>query len=246
MRIAPRTNNVPAGAPAAGIAVLAALTLAVPTAPLLGNGPLERALVAGQGSLSFAVFAGLVGGAAGLLWGVAAVALGQRAERVLMSLANRLMGLPLALGVPLAAGLGGRELWTLALSAALTGAPAVAVLTQGALRALLRREFLVAAQAAGLPPGRVLRRHLLPNAALPLAAAAWTALPRALAAESFAGLFGLGLPERVPSWGALLAGAVQRGDPLALAAPALLLALSLWALHAVADGLHAAATGARP
>lgn len=226
-----------------GLAVLAALLLAVPLAPLLGNGPLERALAAGQGSLAFALLGGLLGAAAGLAWGIAAVALGQGAERTLMGAADRLAGLPLALALPLAAGLAGHGLWALAPAAALTAAPLVALITQAELRALLRREFLTAAQAAGLPPGRILRRHLLPNAALPLAAAAWTALPRALAAEGFAGLLGLGLPDRLPSWGAALSVAVRNGDPLGIAAPALLLALSLWALHAVGEGLRAAAAG---
>ncbi|MFC5313980.1 ABC transporter permease subunit [Azospirillum rugosum] len=224
-----------------GLVVLITLLFCVPTAPLLGNGPLERALAAGQGSLSFALLGGLLGAAAGLAWGIAATALGPRAERSLMGLAERLAGLPLALALPLAAGLAGRGPGVLAPAAALTAAPFIALVTRAELRALLRREFLAAAQAAGVPPGRILRRHLIPNAALPLAAAAWTALPRALAAESFAGLLGLGLPGSVPSWGAALAAAVRAGDPAAIAAPALLLALSLWALHAVGDGLRAAA-----
>ncbi|MCW2238355.1 ABC transporter permease subunit [Azospirillum canadense] len=230
-----------------GLVVLITLLLSVPTAALIGarfgNGPLERALAAGQGSLAFALLGGLLGAAVGLAWGVAATALGTRAERSLMRLAERLAGLPLVLALPLAAGLAGRGLWVLAPAAALTAAPFIALVTRAELRTLLRREFLAAAQAAGVPPGRILRRHLIPNAALPLAAAAWTALPRALAAESFAGLLGLGLPTPVPSWGAALAAAIRAGDPAALAAPALLLALTLWALHAVGDGLRAAVGG---
>lgn len=53
----------------------------------------------------------------------------------------------------------------------------MAVIARDELRTLLRREFLSAAQAAGIPNGRRLRRHILPNAVPPLAAAAWTALP---------------------------------------------------------------------
>lgn len=240
------SRRLTAHRPAAiGLIVLAVLALAVSIAPLLGDGVVEDALTAGQGSLAFALLAGLIGGGAGVLWGAMAVALGQRAERTMMSLANRLMGLPLVLGVPLASGLAGGGLWLLAGMVALTAAPAVAVLTQGALRALLRREFLTAAQASGISGRAILRRHIAPNAALPLVAAAWTALPRALAAESFASLLGLGLPDGVPGWGGLLGMAVRHGDPLAVAPPALLLALSLWALCAVGDGLRAAA-GGRP
>ena len=98
----------------AGLAALGALAVAIPAAPLLGAGVVPDALSAGQGSLAFALLAGLIGGAAGLLWGALAVALGQRAERTMMSLATRLMGLPLVLGVLLASGLAGRGLGLLA------------------------------------------------------------------------------------------------------------------------------------
>jgi len=230
---------------AVGIAALAELALAVPAAPLFDAGAVDDALFAGQHSLAFALLAGLIGAAAGVLWGSTAVALGQRSERTMMSMVERLNALPLVLGVLLASGLAGRGLWLLAGMIALTAAPAVAMLTHAELRSLLRREFLTAAQAAGISGRAILRRHLAPNAALPLIAAAWTALPRALAAESFASLLGLGLPDGVPGWGAMLGAAVRQGDALTLVPPALLLALALWALCAVGDGLRAATGGRR-
>ncbi len=171
--------------------------LAVAAGLVVGGGPVGAALAAGHQSLTFALLGGLGGAALGLLWGGTAVALGERAERAMMAPAIALTGLPLALAVPLAGGLLGPErgLAPMAVVTVLIAAPAVAVIARDELRALLRREFLSAAQAAGLTGGRRLRRHILPNAVLPLAAAAWTALPRALMAESLASLLGLGLPE---------------------------------------------------
>lgn len=234
---------------AAGLAVLAALMLAVAAGLVVGGGPVGAALAAGHQSLTFALLGGLGGAALGLLWGGAAVALGERAERAMMAPAIALTGLPLALVLPLAGGLLGadRGLAPMAVVTALIAAPAVAVITRDELRALLRREFLSAVEAAGLTSGRRLRRHILPNAVLPLAAAAWTALPRALMAESLASLLGLGLPEGVTGWGTAIGAAARAGDATALAGPALLLALTLWALHGVGDGMRLAfsTTGGR-
>lgn len=235
-------RRVTAHRPAAvGLAVLAALLLAVPAAPLLGAGLEESALATGRGSLAFTLLTGLLGGVGGVLWAVLAVTAGQRLERSMMSFTRRLAPLPLPLAALAVNGLDGRGLWLLAVTVALSVLPAVALPTHAALRALLRREFLVAAQAAGLPPGAILRRHLIPNAVPPLAAAAWSALPRALTAESLGGLLGLGLPAGVPSWGGAIGVAARAGDLGALLPSALLLALTLWALGAVGDGLRAAA-----
>lgn len=237
---------------AIGMAVLTAVALAAPAAPLIeivsgggsGGAPVAAALYAAQGSFGFALLAGLLGALGGAGWGILAVALGQRAERAMVALAERLSALPLVPGVLLVSGLAGRGLWVLAAAVALAAAPPVAALVRAELRSLLRREFLVAAQASGLTGTAILRRHVIPNAVVPVLAAAWPAFPRALAAESFASLLGLGLPDGLPSWGTALATAVRQGDPVALAAPAALLGLTLWALWAVGDGLRGAAEGA--
>ncbi|MBP2297450.1 ABC transporter permease subunit [Azospirillum picis] len=237
-----------------GAAVLAALTLACAAAPLMADGstirrldadPVAAALLDGRGSLSFALLAAVLGGLAGIVWALLAFLLGalrgDPARRRSIAAAERLAGLPLALLVPAAGGLFG-GLWPLALVTAATAAPAVAVLAHAEISALTRAEFLNAARAAALPEPAVMRRHLVPNALRPLLAAATLALPRVLAAESFASLLGLGLPPTLGSWGASVGLAARLGDPLGLAPPALLLALALWSACAVAD---AAVAGSR-
>lgn len=232
---------------AAGLAVLAALALACMIAPLMSDGvvvrradtdPVVAALLDGRGSLSFALLAGVIGAAVGIGWAVLAAMLGQRAERILMDAASRLVALPLALLVPFAAGLAGTGVGLLALTVAFTAAPAVAGLAHAELRILMRGEFLTAARATGLSETAILRRHLIPNALRPLLAAGALALPRALAAESFASLLGLGLPPPVGSWGASVGLAARLGDAVALAPSAFLLALTLWALCAFANGMR--------
>lgn len=241
------------GKGAAGLALLVALALACTVAPLLNDGagplradrdPVLTALTDGRGSLSFALLSGLLGAGLGVAWSGLAIALGDRAERRLMGAAARLVALPLALLVPLGVGLTGGGLPVLTALVAFSAAPLVAGLAHEELRALLRRDFLTAARAAGRSKGALLLHHLLPNAVRPLLAAGAIALPRALAVESLASLLGLGLPSSVGSWGGAVGVAARLGDGLALVPAALLLALSLWAFHAVADeALRLAAEG---
>lgn len=235
----------------AGLLVLTGLFLALVAAPLMEGGvsreggrlvigPVVAGLLQGRGSLSFALLAGALGAALGAGWAVLALTLGPREGRALRTLAERLAAAPLPLVVLAAMGLLRPGVWLFALTVALAIAPAVAVAAHEGLGTLLRREFLTAARAGGVPERTVAARHLLPNAIWPLAAAGWPALPRALAIECFASLLGLGVPRPVGSWGTAIARAVAEADPLAAAVPALLLAVTLAALWAVADGIRAA------
>jgi oligopeptide transport system permease protein len=229
---------------AAGLVLLGTLILAAALFGGTGHGtvvrePIAQALSATRISLGFAVLAGLLGIAAGLVWAGVAVLLGGAAERRLIGAARGLVTLPLLLLATLAGGLSDRQEWLFLLMVALATAPAVALAVQSILREMLRAEFLAAARASGASPGELLLHHLLPNLAAPLLATGWSALPRALSAESFASLLGLGLRE--DSWGVLIGGAVARGDATALLTPVLLLALTLWALVMVGDGLRSEA-----
>jgi peptide/nickel transport system permease protein len=68
---------------------------------------------------------------------------------------------------------------------------------------LREREFIVAAQALGLPERRVLVRHVLPNLMGPLVVQATAGLGAVILAESTLSFLGLG-PAQGISWGALL------------------------------------------
>ena len=131
---------------------------------------------------------------------------------------------------------------TLALSPA--GLLAVLVLTAWAGPArLVRAEmlrvkaqpFVAAAQALGLPAGRVWWRQALPHACQPLRTAFPLSLAGLLALESTLSFLGVGLPPEVPSWGRLLGTA--RLDPAAwwlVAGPGGALLLTILALQYLA------------
>ncbi len=134
------------------------------------------------------------------------------------------------------------------MSLSMPGLLAVLVLTAWAGPArLVRAEmlrvkaqpFMHAAQALGLPAGRVWWRQALPHASRPLRTAFPLSLAGLLALESTLSFLGVGLPPEVPSWGRLLGTA--RLDPAAwwlVAGPGGALLLTILALQYLARDRH--------
>jgi peptide/nickel transport system permease protein len=173
----------------------------------------------------------------------AAAGLGPRwLDAVLSRLVDGLLAFPrLVLVLSLAALAGsGEMLVTIALAA--TGWMEVARLLRGELRRLQGEEFVLAARAAGVPPLRLLGRHMLPLALAPLLATAALRLGDALLAEAALSWLGFGVQPPATSWGSLLAEA-QASLPTAwwvATFPGLAVALAVFAAALVAEGARAA------
>ncbi len=113
-------------------------------------------------------------------------------------------------------------------------------LVRAALLSLKEKEFVEAAHAIGAPPGRLVLRHLLPNALSPVIVAASLGVGQAILAESSLSFLGLGFPPDMPTWGRLLFDAK---DFLDLAShwalfPGTMIFLAVLSINYVGDGLR--------
>lgn len=81
--------------------------------------------------------------------------------------------------------------------------PGVARLTRGEFLRLRDREFVSAARAMGLSNGRIMMRHILPNALAPVIVSATFGMAGAILIESGLSFLGIG-PANCQSWGRLL------------------------------------------
>jgi peptide/nickel transport system permease protein len=147
----------------------------------------------------------------------------------------------LFLVLALAALAGGGETLVVAALAA-TGWMEVARLVRAELSRLRGEEFVLAARAAGVPPPRLLLRHLLPLALAPVLVTAALRLGDALLAEAALSWLGFGVQPPDASWGSLLAEA-QASLPGAwwtAAFPGLAIALAVLAFALLAEGLQGA------
>ncbi len=79
-------------------------------------------------------------------------------------------------------------------------------LTRSETLRLKKLPFIEAAKVSGLPDSRILRNHILPNAAGVLITTFCFGLGSLLGLESGLSFLGIGLPPETPGWGRLLAG----------------------------------------
>jgi peptide/nickel transport system permease protein len=102
------------------------------------------------------------------------------------------------------------------------------------------RDFVAAARAVGAGPGRVIFRHVLPNAAAPIIVSAALGIGNVLLLEAALSFLGIGVPPPAPSWGNMIAdGAPYLATaPWTTLFPGLAIALVVMALNAVGDALR--------
>jgi peptide/nickel transport system permease protein len=117
----------------------------------------------------------------------------------------------------------------------------MARLARGLTMELRQREYVTAAVSLGCSPARVIVRHILPAAALSLAAQALIILPAFLLAETALSFLGVGIQEPEASWGSLLAAVdgslFKRGHALAELSPALAIMIFVLGARLLGDGL---------
>ncbi|GAA3257578.1 dipeptide/oligopeptide/nickel ABC transporter permease/ATP-binding protein [Dactylosporangium siamense] len=170
----------------------------------LGRDIFYRVLVATRLSITLAVSATLIAVVVGVVLGAAPTLLGRWIGRPLIGLVNILVAFPgllLVLFFAIVFGVGAKGA---VLAVGLAGAPTFARLGHTLMAAVAGRDFVAAARASGVRPGRILVRHLLPNIAEPLIVNATIGAGGVLL--SFAGLSFLGLGVQSPDydWGRMM------------------------------------------
>jgi peptide/nickel transport system permease protein len=198
------------GAFDSGLALNISARLSGPSgAHWLGTDPLGRdvlALVAAGSCVSLGVALGAVaiGMLGGVPLGLLAASLGQYGDEAVARVNDVIFALPpLLLAVLLAATLGAGPA-TAVVALGLFNVPVFARLTRAGARALLSRDFVLAARVAGKRPLSIAFEHLLPNLADLLIVQSTIQLALGVAAEAGLSYVGLGAQPPLPSWGRML------------------------------------------
>src|SRR5262249_57127547 len=85
-----------------------------------------------------------------------------------------------------------------------TGWVGIARQTRAQVLALKEKESPDAARALGAGGGRVLARHIVPNALTPIVVAVTFGIPEAIFTEAALPLIGVGIHPPTPSWGQMV------------------------------------------
>lgn len=205
----------------------------------LGRDVLSRVLVAATTSLAAVVSVALIAVTIGVLLGVAAGFLGGWFDQVAMRAVDLFIGLPsLVLGLALV-GLVGPSLVTLVLALAVTWWPAYARLARSQILVARRLPYVEALQVLGLPPGRILRRHLIPATMGPIAVLLSTDAGGILLSVAGFSFLGLGVQPPTPEWGQMLVEArpYLQSAPILVIAPGVAILLVVLSFNLLADRL---------
>ncbi len=113
-------------------------------------------------------------------------------------------------------------------------------IVRGDVLALKEREFVLAAKSVGTQPGKLIRKHVLPNVMSPIMVSATLGIATAIITESALSFLGFGFPPDFPTWGRLLNDSVDRMVlyPERVVWPGLLISLTVLCVNYLGDGLR--------
>jgi len=191
-------------------------------------------------SLKVAFIIGLVGTAAGALWGVVAGYVGGGLDSGLMRLADLVLTIPaLALAAALGRS-GGGTLLLIGLILAAVSAPYVARVVRGVVLSLREREFIEASRALGASHWRIMLRHLLPNTVPVLLVNATLLIAQGILAETALSYVGFGIQPPDTSLGVLITNAQGALDsrPWLFYFPGIFIILIALSVNFIGDGLR--------
>lgn len=165
---------------------------------------------------------------------------GGRTDWLIMRLVDVLIAFPRLFIVLTLIAIFSPQIWLIIAVLGATSWMGVARLVRGEILSLREREFMQATRALGLPHGRVLLRHVLPNTLSPVIVSATLMIGDVILTEAVLSFLGLGVQPPTASWGNI----INQGRDNLLGAwwiatfPGLAIVLTVVAYNLLGDGLR--------
>ena len=192
-------------------------------------------------SLMVGVLGALVSMVVGTLYGAIAGYLGGAVDNVMMRIVDVLMAIPYMFVLIVFMVVFGRSILMLFVGIGLISWLDMARIARGQTLSIKNRDFVEAAVAIGVRPGRIILRHIIPNLLGVVVVYATLLVPSMIIYESFISFLGLGVQEPATSLGALIsdgASQMQYGTLWQLLFPLSFFVTTLFAFFFVGDGLR--------
>ena len=206
----------------------------------LGRDILARIIYGSRIALMVGLSAVLISGLLGMAIGLVAGYFGGRVDDFFMRLADIQLAFPFILLAIAVIGVLGPSLRNIIVVIGVSSWVVYARVVRGEVLSIREREFVQAAIAFGSRDGRILLRHVLPNAFTPWLVVATLDMARVIVIESALSFLGLGVQPPTPTWGGMLAdGRVYLSTAWWLATfPGLAILVTVLGINLFGDGLR--------
>lgn len=178
----------------------------------------------------------IFGGAFGAIAGY----YGGRIDNLIMRVMDIIMSIPsILLAISIVAALGS-SMTNLMIATGISYIPSYARIVRASILGIKDQEFIEAAKAVGTSDWTIIIRHILPNCLAPIIVQATLGVAFAILTAAGLSFIGLGIEPPTPEWGSMLsAGRSYIRDYWHMTMfPGLAIALTIFALNVLGDGLR--------
>ena len=207
----------------------------------LGRDLFARVWQAGRVSLAIGVVGAVVASVIGCIYGGIASYFGGIVDDIMMRIVEVLLSIPyLIIVILISVVTDSKSIGTMMLALTLTGWCGIARLVRGQMLQLKSQEYVLAANALGVSPFKIIMRHMIPNTIGIIIVAITFDIPGYIFSEAFLSYIGLGIKPPNCSWGVLAKDGIAqlRIHPYQVFVPAFLICTTMLALNLLGDGLR--------
>jgi peptide/nickel transport system permease protein len=202
---------------------------------------LGRLMVAGQSSLELGFAVAIATTVVGTAYGAVAGIAGGVVDAVMMRIVDTFLAIPWLVLLLVMVNIFPPSLWTIIALLSMLSWLGVARLVRGEVISLGAREFVLAAKTMGSTTGRIMVRHMVPNAIGVIVVSATFSVADAILALSTLSFLGLGLPPPHADWGTMLTNGLNdlfNGYWWLVYPPAVILVITIVAFSLIGDAVR--------